>query len=131
MACRLCLQINTRALNLCTLEDLQIENTFVEELPADPENSNVPRQVFGALHTATEPTPVSTAPTLVHFSRETCELLGLDPEEVTRPEFPLIFSGCAPLPDGKPYAQVCGSCHKPSICPTWVCMWHHMVHHMA
>eukprot|EP00892_Ulva_mutabilis_P010101 jgi/Ulvmu1/7463/UM037_0006.1 len=102
------LQVQTGALKLCTLEDLQIENTFVDDLPADPELSNVPRQVFGALHTATEPTPVSTVPTLVHFSREACELLGLDHEETSRPEFSLIFSGCASLPGGKPYAQCYG-----------------------
>jgi hypothetical protein len=35
-----------------SLEGLNIENTFVTELPGDPETKNVPRQVFGALHTA-------------------------------------------------------------------------------
>jgi hypothetical protein len=32
--------------------------------------------------------------------------LSLSPEECERPEFPIIFSGCATLPGGRPYAQV-------------------------
>lgn len=33
------------------LEELNIENTFVSELPGDSETDNRPRQVFGALYT--------------------------------------------------------------------------------
>lgn len=112
--------MNSGVLSLCTLEELQIENTFVEELPADPDHSNVPRQVFGALHTATEPTPVNSAPGLVHFSKEVCELIGLDPQEVTRPEFPLIFGGCAPLPGGKSYAQVWSVSRRVLFFLSWI-----------
>jgi hypothetical protein len=55
---------------------------------------------------AVEPTPVTSTPTLVAYSKEACKLLDLDASECERPEFPLIFSGCAPLPNGSSYAQV-------------------------
>jgi serine/tyrosine/threonine adenylyltransferase len=89
-----------------SLEDLTVENTFVSELPGDLDSSNIPRQVHGALWTPVEPTPVHAEPTLIAASSEVCELLGLDSSESDRPEFPLIFSGNAALPGGKPYAQV-------------------------
>lgn len=49
---------------------------------------------------------MSTTPNTVAYSKEACDLLSLNPEECERPEFPLIFSGNAPLPEGRPYAQV-------------------------
>lgn len=88
------------------LEALDVQNSFTSELPGDPDTSNVPRQVHGALWSPVEPTPVATEPSTIAFSEEVCALLGLDAQECTRPEFPLIFAGNAPLPNGKPYAQV-------------------------
>ena len=40
-----------QAAGVGTLEDLNIDNSFVTELPGDPETTNVPRQVYGALWT--------------------------------------------------------------------------------
>lgn len=92
----------------CTLEQLNIKNTFVDELPGDSNTKNTTRQVTGALWSPVQPTPTGTEPTTVAFSTDVCQLLGLDPAECERPEFPLIFSGSAPLPNGKPYAQCYG-----------------------
>ena len=50
-------------------------------------------------------------PTQISHTRcfpQVCSLLGLDPSEALRPEFPLVFSGAAPLPGGAPYAQCYG-----------------------
>lgn len=41
-----------QAVAVGTLEDLNVENSFVAELPGDPETTNVARQVYGALWTA-------------------------------------------------------------------------------
>lgn len=91
-----------------TLEELHFDNTFVRELPGDPEPSNSLRQVFGALFSRVSPTPANGEPRLVAFSKEVCEALGLDPAECHRPEFALLMAGAAPLPGSDPYAQCYG-----------------------
>ncbi|KAI8475947.1 MAG: hypothetical protein J3K34DRAFT_453224 [Monoraphidium minutum] len=91
-----------------SLEDLAFDNTFVRELPADPEASNSLRQVFGALYSRVSPTPAAGEPRLVAYSREVAELLDLDSTECERPEFALLMAGAAPLPGSEPYAQCYG-----------------------
>lgn len=90
------------------LEDLNITNKFVESFPGDPIQTNSTRQVTGALWSSVEPTPTGGEAKVVAYSKDVCKLLGLDPSEGERPEFALIFSGAAPLPGGKPYAQCYG-----------------------
>lgn len=92
-----------------TLEELDIVNTFVSELPGDKDHSNVTRQVHGALWSPVSPTPADGEPSLIAYSVPACSELGLDPTECERPEFPLLMAGAAPLPKGKPFAQVCPS----------------------
>jgi uncharacterized protein YdiU (UPF0061 family) len=55
-------------------------------------------QVEDALYSLVQPTPTGTEPTTVAYSRDVAALLDLDPAECERAEFPLIFSGAAPLP---------------------------------
>jgi hypothetical protein len=105
-----------------SLNRLNVENTFVEQLPGDSSSSNVPRQVFGSLWSPVEPTPAGGEPNVIVYSREVCELLNLDPNECTAPEFALVMAGAAPFPQGRPYAQVrCKSLHfarlAMSACP--------------
>jgi hypothetical protein len=89
-----------------SLDRLNVENTFVEELPGDSSSSNVPRQVFGSLWSPVEPTPAGGEPSMIVYSRDVCELLNLDPDECNTPEFALIMAGAAPFPHGRSYAQV-------------------------
>ena len=67
-------------------------------------------QVTGALYSYVDPTPTGTRPYLVAGAPAVAQLLGLDPRELTRPEFAASFSGNAPLPAGgaRPYAHVYG-----------------------
>src|SRR6185503_246240 len=58
------------------LAEARFENSFVRELPADPVNVNVPRQVTGAAYTRVEPTPVK-APKLLAWSDDLAAYLGL------------------------------------------------------
>ncbi|KAF8058303.1 selO [Scenedesmus sp. PABB004] len=91
-----------------TLEAMRFDNTFVRELPGDPDPSNVLRQVEGALFSRVAPTPAGGEPRTVAYSAAVAALLGLDPAECERPEFALVMSGAAPLPGSEPYAQTYG-----------------------
>ncbi|KAG1663376.1 hypothetical protein FOA52_007113 [Chlamydomonas sp. UWO 241] len=91
-----------------TLEELQFDNSFVRELPGDPEKSNNLRQVFNSFHSPVAPTPANGEPALMAASPDVARLLGLDPAETVRPEFALVMAGAAPLPGGVPYAQCYG-----------------------
>lgn len=65
-------------------------------------------QVENAVYTWVEPTPTETEPHTLAASREVAKLIGLDLDEIQRPEFAAIFSGNAPLPGSRPYAQCYG-----------------------
>lgn len=91
---------------LLKLEDINVVNPFVDELPGDPLRNKQPRQVSGVLWSPVDPTPADGEPKMIAYSSEVCKLLGLKPEEAERPELALIMAGAAPLPGGKPYAQV-------------------------
>ena len=55
---------------------ISFDNSFVRELPADPDETNRPRQVYNACYSRVAPTPVS-APKLTAYSREVATLLDL------------------------------------------------------
>lgn len=93
---------------LSTLENLSFDNTFTTELPGDSSQENRVRQVQGAFFSYTNPSPTGTEPTTIASSPEVASLIGLDPAELDRPEFAMIFSGNAPLPASRPYAQCYG-----------------------
>jgi uncharacterized protein YdiU (UPF0061 family) len=79
------------------------DNAFVRDLPGDPEQGALPRQVEGALYSMVGPTPVA-APRLLAYSAEMAASLGFSADEVESAEFAQVFSGNA-LADGmQPYA---------------------------
>jgi uncharacterized protein YdiU (UPF0061 family) len=90
-----------------TLSDLRFDNSFVRELPADPEPANERRQVHGAAYSRVTPTRVSK-PHLLAYAREVAELIGLDPRACETQEFAEVFAGNRLLPDMEPYAAVYG-----------------------
>jgi len=94
--------------NIFTLESLKFNNTFINELPADPSTVNKPRQVFSSLYSFADPSPTNTEPTTIAASTQVATLIGLDPSETSRPEFSMIFSGQTVIPGTKPYAQCYG-----------------------
>ncbi|MEO7066825.1 MAG: protein adenylyltransferase SelO [Rhodanobacter sp.] len=83
--------------------DLQFDNTFVRDLPGDPEHGARLRQVEGALYSRVDPTPVA-APTLLAHSKETAALLGFADALVASPEFTQLVAGNALLDGMEPYA---------------------------
>ncbi|XP_055814776.1 uncharacterized protein LOC129884504 [Solanum dulcamara] len=87
------------------LEELNWDNSFVRELPGDPRNDSIPREVLHACYTKVLPSVLVKNPQLVAWSESVAELLELNPREFERPDFPLIFSGASPLVGAIPYAQ--------------------------
>jgi uncharacterized protein YdiU (UPF0061 family) len=83
---------------LSPLEELDYRASFVAELPADPIEDNVPRQVAGACYTRVLPTPVA-APRLLGWSHPLGEELG-----IARPSDAEVLAGNRVLPGMKPYA---------------------------
>jgi len=71
---------------------LKFDNSFVRELPGDPDPSNRRRQVTGAAYSRVAPTPVGE-PRLLAYSREVAELLALSEADCNDPEFAEIFAG--------------------------------------
>jgi uncharacterized protein YdiU (UPF0061 family) len=80
------------------LGELEFDNSFVRELPADPLAHNVPRQVPGASYTRVAPTPVS-APRLLGWSQTLGDYLG-----IAKPESAEVLAGNRVLPGMQPYA---------------------------
>ncbi|OYY74200.1 MAG: hypothetical protein B7Y40_05520 [Gammaproteobacteria bacterium 28-57-27] len=89
------------------LEQLRLDNSYVRELPADPEQHPGARQIYAACYSHIKPTPVR-APKLLACAHETATLLGLDTDECSTPAFADIFSGNTLLPGMQPYAACYG-----------------------
>lgn len=82
---------------------LRFDNTFVRELPGDPDTDAWPRQVYGAFYSRVNPTPVA-APRLVAHSAEMAATLGITTEEILSPGFAQVFGGNALREGMEPYA---------------------------
>ena len=80
------------------LAELELENSFARELPADPVLENVPRQAPGAAYTRVDPTPVA-APRLLGWSHALGEYLG-----IARPSDVAVLAGNRVLAGMQPYA---------------------------
>jgi len=74
------------------LAPLNFDNSFIRELPADPEPLNFRRQVLGACYSKVQPTPVSR-PRLVAYAWEVADVLGLPPQACVTDEFAETFAG--------------------------------------
>lgn len=85
------------------MHSLRFDNRFVHDLPGDPDPDSWPRQVFGALYSRVDPTPVA-APRLVAHSREVAERLAIEPGAIGTAQFAQVFGGNAVLDGMEPYA---------------------------
>ncbi len=91
------------------LDRLQWDNRFVNELPVDPSTVIRPRQVTGAMSSRVKPVAAS-APTVVAWSDEVSQQLGIEPETWTahRAVLAEVFSGTRLLPGMDPHAACYG-----------------------
>jgi len=88
-------------------DGVQFDNRFTRDLPADPDTSNVPRQVREACFSRVAPKQVS-APKLIAHSNELAEQLGLPNSLLQSQQFAEVFSGNAIHPAMDPYAMCYG-----------------------
>lgn len=75
-----------------TLEQLFFDNTY----------SRLPESFYSKLN----PTPFENPPYLVHANRAAAELIDLDSDQVTRPEFAGVFGGSLLVPGMDPLAML-------------------------
>ncbi len=81
----------------------RFDNTFVRDLPGDPERGARRRQVESALYSQVDPAPVA-APQLLAHSAEMAATLGFSEVDVATPEFARVFAGNALLEGMQTYA---------------------------
>jgi uncharacterized protein YdiU (UPF0061 family) len=86
---------------------LTFDNSFLRDLPGDPDTTNVTRHVIGACYSRIDPTPVD-APETLAYSREVAELLGLSESFCQSDAFAQVFSGNARLEGMEPWAACYG-----------------------
>ncbi len=90
-----------------TAMQLSFDNRFFTQLPADPDLTNVRRQVTGACYSKVNPTSV-IRPELVAYSREMADRIGLSTENCEASWFTEVFAGNKLLPGMEPYAMCYG-----------------------
>ncbi|MBV1883363.1 MAG: YdiU family protein [Pseudomonadales bacterium] len=92
---------------LKSLDEMQFDNRFTRDLPADPDTSNRRREVLGACFARVSPTHVKS-PSLVAYAREVGEELDLSPKICESSAFVDVFSGNSLLANMEPYATCYG-----------------------
>lgn len=86
---------------------LNIQNTFTQELPADPIETLSQRQVSEACFSYVEPKKTKDAKLLI-ASQSVADNLGLSAESIQSEDFLKVFSGNKILEDSRPYAMCYG-----------------------
>jgi uncharacterized protein YdiU (UPF0061 family) len=85
------------------MHTLRFDNSFVRDLPGDPESGSRLREVRNALYSRVDPDAVS-APRLIAHSAEVADLLGFDANDVSAPSFAEVFGGNAVFDGMQPHA---------------------------
>ena len=86
---------------------LFFDNQFISRLPGERQENNEPRQVYGACWSPVTPTPVAK-PTLVSFSREMMQEIGLTEEELLSNEWVEALAGNRLIEGMKTYSMCYG-----------------------
>ena len=92
---------------LNSLDQLNFENLFVRDLPADPITETCQRKVDGACYSRVSPLNVKQ-PRLLKASQEMLDELELDRDIASSEKFLQVFSGNRVLSQMKPYAMCYG-----------------------
>ncbi len=86
---------------------INLADTFNQELPADPNLDNSPRQVKESCFSFVTPL-VPSNPKLLHVSTEMADALGFDSHSLTSDEFLKTFTGATVIEGAQPYAMCYG-----------------------
>jgi uncharacterized protein YdiU (UPF0061 family) len=84
--------------------EFTFDHWYFNDLPGDPDERVISRQVEGAAWSSVGPT-VTAGPTLIAHSPEVAANLGLDAEAVASEQFARVFSGNELLPGMQPFAM--------------------------
>lgn len=87
--------------------NLNIQGTYSAQLPADPNTTNVPRQVEGACFSFVAPKKPSK-PSFIAASTAVADLVGLSESDLQTDDFLAVFSGAKILEGSRPYAMCYG-----------------------
>ena len=87
--------------------NLNIQDTFTKENPADPVLKNTRRQVFEAVFSYVSPKKTSN-PKVIHVSKEMAHELGISEEETQSEFFKNVFTGNEIYPNTTPFAMCYG-----------------------
>jgi uncharacterized protein YdiU (UPF0061 family) len=87
--------------------NLNIKNTFINKLPADPITKNTRRQVKEACFSLVTPKQTK-APKILHVSKEMTHALGISETDISSEHFTNVFTGNAVIEKTKPYAMCYG-----------------------
>ena len=87
--------------------NLNIQDTFNQELPSDPNRESSRRQVYDACFSYVQPKSPSN-PKLLHVSEEMANSIGLNKKDTEAQEFLKVFSGTNVLANTDPYAMCYG-----------------------
>lgn len=88
-------------------DNLDFDNRFIRELPADPLDINTRRQVHGACFSYVKPVKVRS-PVLLSYSPEVADLLEMTPQMCSSKKFTELFSGNTLAAGMEPYAMCYG-----------------------
>jgi len=86
---------------------LEVNDTFIKELPADPILENTRRQVGEACYSFVKPTQTES-PGIIHHSPEVASLLGISEEDAESESFLNVFTGNENIENTTPYAMCYG-----------------------
>ena len=86
---------------------LNLQDTFNKELPADPNLNNTRRQVKEACFSFVTPR-IPSSPKLLHVSKEMARAIGLDQDDWRSDKFLKVFSGSEKIEGTNPYAMCYG-----------------------
>ncbi|MBA2620085.1 MAG: YdiU family protein, partial [Acidobacteria bacterium] len=86
---------------------LNLNDTFNKVLPADSITKNYVRQVPNACFSRVTP-KIPGNPSLVHYSPQMLEAVGLTETDAKGEEFLKVFSGAAIYPETEPFAMCYG-----------------------
>ncbi|WP_425605336.1 protein adenylyltransferase SelO [Dyella flagellata] len=86
------------------MPSLSFDNSFIRDLPGDPDHGRGARQVVGALYSRVDPSPVS-APRVVAWSPEMARELGLTEADLASSLFAQVFAGNGVLEGMQPWAS--------------------------
>ena len=84
--------------------EFSTDDWYLDDLPGDPDDRNIRRQVNRAAWSRVAPTPTA-GPTLIAHSPEVAAELGINHDAVRSDQFARVFSGNEVLDDMAPFAM--------------------------